>query len=48
MALPMWTANNPTSLEKEQDMKKVYVLMFGGLADWEAPLALCEIRNSGK
>lgn len=29
-------------------MKKVYVLMFDGLADWEAPLALCEIRNSGK
>jgi len=29
-------------------MKKVYVLVFDGLADWEAPLALCEIRNSGK
>lgn len=29
-------------------MKKVYVLLFDGLADWEAPLALCEIRNSGK
>lgn len=29
-------------------MKKVYVLVFGGMADWEAPLALCEIRNSGK
>jgi putative intracellular protease/amidase len=29
-------------------MKKVYVLMFDGLADWEVPLALCEIRNSGK
>lgn len=29
-------------------MKKVYVLIFDGLADWEAPLALCEIRNSGK
>ncbi len=28
-------------------MKKVYVLIFDGLADWEAPLALCEIRNSG-
>ncbi|CAA9558387.1 MAG: hypothetical protein AVDCRST_MAG86-398 [uncultured Truepera sp.] len=29
-------------------MKKVYVLVFDGLADWEAPLALCEINNSGK
>lgn len=29
-------------------MKKVYVLVFDGLADWEAPLALCEVRNSGK
>ena len=29
-------------------MKKVYVLIFDGLADWEAPLALCEVRNSGK
>jgi putative intracellular protease/amidase len=29
-------------------MKKVYVLVFDGLADWEVPLALCEIRNSGK
>ena len=29
-------------------MKKVYVLVFNGLADWEAPLALCEVRNSGK
>lgn len=29
-------------------MKKVYVLMFDGLAEWEAPLALCEVRNSSK
>ena len=29
-------------------MKKVYMLVFDGLADWEAPLALCEIRNSGR
>ena len=28
-------------------MKKVYVLVFDGLADWGAPLALCEVRNSG-
>lgn len=29
-------------------MKKVYVLVFDGLADYEAPLALCEVRNSGR
>ncbi len=29
-------------------MKKVYVLVFDGLADWEVPLALCKIRNSGR
>lgn len=35
-------------MKKEITMKKVYVLVFDGLADWEAPLALCEITKSGK
>ncbi len=29
-------------------MKKAYMLVFDGLADWEPAHALCEIRKSGK
>lgn len=28
--------------------RKAYILIFDGLADWEAALALCEIKKSGK
>ena len=35
-------------MPEEKRPKSVYVLVFDGLADWEAAHALCELRRSGK